>query len=102
MGRTKSAGGLGFRNLLMFNKALLAKQCWRLIQYPHSLISQILKAKYFSNSSFLDSEIGKRPFFIWRSFMAAKDLISHCIIWRIGDETSIKVGETIGCLTLDL
>jgi len=42
----------------MFNKALLAKQCWRLIQYPYSLISQILKAKYFANSSFLDSEIG--------------------------------------------
>lgn len=65
MGMAKSAGGLGFRDLLMFNKALLAKQCWRLIQYPHSLISLILKAKYFSNSYFLDSKIGKRPYFIW-------------------------------------
>jgi len=91
MGRAKSAGGLGFRDLLMFNKSLLAKQCWKLIQHSQSLISQILKAKYFSNSSFLDFEIGKRPSFIWRSFMAAKDLLSHGIIWRIGDGTSIKV-----------
>jgi len=91
MGRAKSVGGLGFRDLLMFNKALLAKQCWRLIQYPHSLISQILKAKYFPNSSLLDSESGKRPSFIWRSFMAAKDLLSHGIIWRIGHGSSIKV-----------
>lgn len=91
MGRSKSAGGLDFSDLTMFNKALLAKQCWRLIQYPHSLIAQILKAKYFPNSTFLDSEIGKRHSFIWRSFMAAKDLISHGIIWRIGDGNSIKV-----------
>jgi hypothetical protein len=93
MGRAKPAGGLGFRDLIIFNKALLAKQCWRLIQYPHSLVSQILKAKYFPNSSLLESEIGKRPFYIWRSFMAAKDIFSHGIIWRIGDGKSIKVWE---------
>jgi putative lipase involved disintegration of autophagic bodies len=91
MGRAKSTGGLGFRDLIIFNKALLAKQCWRLIQYPHSLVCQILKAKYFPNSSLLESEIGKRPSYMWRSFMAAKDIFFHGIIWRIGDGKSIKV-----------
>jgi hypothetical protein len=91
MGKSKSAGGLGFRVLTMFNKALLAKRCWRLIQYPHSLISQIIKAKYYLNSSFFASKLGKRPSFIWRSFMTAKKLLSHRIIWRIGDGNSIKI-----------
>jgi hypothetical protein len=91
MGRAKSAGGLGFRDLLMFNKALLAKQCWRLVQFPHSLSSRILKAKYFPNSSFLASELGKRPSFIWRSFLAAKDLLSSGITWRVGDGKSINI-----------
>jgi hypothetical protein len=91
MGRAKSAGGLGFRDLLMFNKALLAKQCWRLVQFPHSLSSRILKAKYFQNSSFLASELGKRPSFIWRSFLAAKDLLSSGITWRVGDGKSINI-----------
>jgi hypothetical protein len=64
MGRSKTVGGLGFRDLNMFNKALLAKQCWRLIQNPDSLISQIIRAKYYPNSSFLEFELGKRPSFI--------------------------------------
>jgi hypothetical protein len=46
LGFSKSKGGMGFRDLRCFNKALLAKQGWRLIQNPHSLAGSILKAKY--------------------------------------------------------
>jgi len=74
MRRSKSIGGLGFRDLIMFNKALLAKQGWRLIQNPDSLIAQVPRAKYFPRDSFLSSVVGTRPSFVWRSLLFAIDL----------------------------
>ncbi|KAL5571472.1 hypothetical protein UlMin_021069 [Ulmus minor] len=54
----KEKGGLGFQNLEGFNKALLAKQGWRLIRYPDSLVGKVLKACYFPNCSFLEAKVG--------------------------------------------
>jgi hypothetical protein len=58
MGIAKFAGGLGFRDLPMFNKALLAKQVWRIHQNPKSLVARIFKAKYFSKGSVLEASLG--------------------------------------------
>ena len=48
---SKLEGGMGFKNLKLFNQALLAKQCWRLIHHPNTLIGHIFKARYFPGSS---------------------------------------------------
>ncbi|KAF5442763.1 hypothetical protein F2P56_035387 [Juglans regia] len=42
MGKAKSVGGIGFRDLECFNKSMFAKQCWRLIQEPDSLVANKL------------------------------------------------------------
>lgn len=59
--RGKEEGGLGFRDLECFNVALLAKQGWRLMTSPHSLLAHVLKAKYYPNSTFLQARLGSRP-----------------------------------------
>jgi hypothetical protein len=91
LGKSKAIGGLAFRDLRLFNKALLAKLGWRLLNQPSSIIAQILKAKYFPHSSFLDSNLVNRLSFIWRSMFGAKELLKEGLIWRVGDGRSIKV-----------
>jgi hypothetical protein len=53
----KQEGGMGFHDLQLFNKALLSRQRWRLLQHPHSLVFRFLKAKYFPHTSFLEASV---------------------------------------------
>lgn len=57
----KEIGGLGFRKFSQFNIALLAKQGWRLINCPNSLLAKVLKAKYYPQSSFMEARLGNIP-----------------------------------------
>lgn len=91
MGISKSNGGMGFRDLVSFNKALLAKQLWRLLQNPESLAAHILQAKYYPQSSMLETKLGAKPSYMLRSMMGAIEVLRQGLIWRVGDGSDIKV-----------
>lgn len=82
---------MGFRDLEGFNKALLAKQGWLIIQNPSSLVGRVLKSKYFPSFSFMDSKVGNNPSFIWRCIWQGKKIIDLGLIWRACDGRDISV-----------
>jgi len=84
---------MGFRDIQDFNLALLAKQAWRLLLNPHSLFFRVYKSRYFPNYSFMDAELGSNPSYVWRSLLAAKEIICEGSKWGVGD------GRTIGVTT---
>ena len=93
MGRTMEKGGLGFRDLEMFNLSLLAKQGWHLLQTPDSLAATIIREKYYPHGTFLDSNIGHRPSYAWRSIWKAKSFLREGLVWRVGNGHSIRIWE---------
>jgi hypothetical protein len=88
---SKSQGGMGFRDLSCFNKALLAKQVWRLWKSPDSLIGKIMKAKYYSDCTVLEAPLGSKPSFAWRSIQGSCDLLREGLVWRVGNGKSIRI-----------
>ena len=67
--KVKGRGGMGFRDLTCFNQTLVAKQGWRVIHFPKSLMARVLQARYFKNSSFVQAKLGSNPSFIWRRIL---------------------------------
>uniref|UniRef100_A0A803QNQ6 Reverse transcriptase domain-containing protein n=1 Tax=Cannabis sativa TaxID=3483 RepID=A0A803QNQ6_CANSA len=91
---SKFYGGLGFRNIVHHNQAMLAKQAWRILTNPDSLVAQILKAKYFKRNDFLLAATGHTPSFCWRSILWGRDLLTKGLIWKIGDGNLVNTSES--------
>jgi len=90
MMRPKREGGLGFRDIYAFNMAMLAKQCWRLWQFPNSLCARVLKAKYFANTSVLEAKPKAGMSYTWRSVLRGLEVMKQGMLWRIGGRHQLE------------
>ncbi|XP_042974842.1 uncharacterized protein LOC122306478 [Carya illinoinensis] len=83
LGQQKHKGGIVFRNIEYFNLALLAKQGWRILSNPTSLVAQIHKQKYYKDSSYLEAKLGSSPLFIWKSIWKASEIVKDGMSFRV-------------------
>lgn len=84
LGKAKNADGLAFKSLHHFN-------LWHLISNLNSLAAQVLKARYFSQSSFLEAPLGSNPSFTWRSLWMSQEVIRQGSHWRVGSGDAINI-----------
>lgn len=56
--KTLKQGRLGFLEFRNFNLAMLAKQGWRLVTNPHSLMGLVLQARYYPKGEFFTTDLG--------------------------------------------
>ena len=99
MCKSKIRGGLGFRNLQAFNLAMLAKQGWRLVMNPNSLVARIYKAKYSQHGDVFKAKLGSNPSYAWRSIMNRLEVVKRRTQWRVGNGNLIHIWEDKWLLT---
>lgn len=87
----KAEGGLGFRDIQIFNQALLAKQAWRILTVPNCLLARVLKGKYCHNISILEASVPSVCSHGWRSILHGRDLLVGNIGKAIGNGLTTKV-----------
>ncbi|KAG7556714.1 Ribonuclease H domain [Arabidopsis suecica] len=89
----KKEGGLGFKDLHEFNRALLAKQSWRILTNPSCLLARLYKGLYYPNNTYLKAKDGYQASYGWKSVQEGKILLQQGLRARIGNGQSIKIWE---------
>ena len=83
--KNKGDGGMGFRDLHAYHKALLAKQAWIILQNLESLWVKTLKSIYFPNKTFLKAKYSNNSSWLGKSIIKGRDLLKKWIRWEIGN-----------------
>jgi hypothetical protein len=89
----KVFGGMGFKSLKAFNQAVIGKQAWKLITNPDTLITRLLKAKYFLHSDYFGASLGHNPSYVWRGLWIVRGKINQGLHWSIGSGENISVWD---------
>ena len=89
----REEGGIGFRMIHEFNLALLAKQLWRLVQFPYSLVARVLRGRYYRLSSPLRIGAVDKPSYVWTSIIAARKLLLLGIRSKVHSGYEINVWQ---------
>ena len=82
---------MGFKELPIFNDALLAKQTWRLLHNKHSLFYRVFKAKFFPNCTIMEAKEGHGGSYAWKGILKGTEVIQRGAKWRVGNGNSIKL-----------
>jgi len=89
--KPKGEGGLGFRDIHIFNLAMLSKQGWRLIHNPDSLCARVLRAKYFPDGDAMNAKNVRVCSYKWRSILKEIQVLKYGVVWHAGNGRSINI-----------
>ncbi|KAL4339153.1 hypothetical protein GQ457_08G031640 [Hibiscus cannabinus] len=87
----KAAGGMAFKDLHLFNIALLGKQLWCLLSEPGSLLYRTFRAKYFPDGDLLHASVPACSSFSWKGLHHALSRLRDGFFWTLGIDSQIHM-----------
>lgn len=82
---------MGFKDLALFNDALLANQACRMLHNKKSLLFWIFKEKFFPNCSVMEAKAFNSGSYAWNSILKGRDILKKGSLCRVGNGESIKL-----------
>jgi hypothetical protein len=99
MTKAKKDGGVGFRDLHLFNMAMLSRQGWWLLEAPDTLCAQVLKARYYPTTSVLEAQVKEGISYIPGEAFSKEFSSSRKALFGVLDlVTTSRFGKTHGFL----
>ena len=95
--QTRSNGGLGIRKTKTFDRALVAKQFWRIGQNLQSLLAKTLRSTYYPKTDHV-WEIDRVPgnsHKMWKNIWQTKNSSLAQAKWQVGKGDSIGLGDSL-------
>lgn len=77
----KGMKGLRFKDMQLFNIALLGRQLWRLVNNKETLCYHALSSKYFSDGDPFYPKSVDKPSYIWSRLCSAVSALRIGIGW---------------------
>lgn len=80
-----------FKDLALFNDALLAKQAWRLLQNKNSLFYRVFKSKFFPHCSIMEVVDSQSDSYVRKSILKGREVLKEGMKWRVGGGSAIRI-----------
>jgi hypothetical protein len=96
---SKASGGLGVRNLVMFNKALMGKWLWRYAMERDAFWRKVVDVKYGSlRGGWCSKEVGgSYGFGVWKSIRRGWDAFAAHVRYEIGNGSKVLFWHDVWC-----
>ncbi|KAK2362250.1 hypothetical protein QL285_087327 [Trifolium repens] len=91
LSKAKNDGGMSFRGMKEFNKALLGKHFCRLATRESSFLEKIFKSRYHLNGDFMNAKEGYQPSFAWMRILSARVTVNLGGFRRIEEGRSVRI-----------
>ena len=86
--QNKNNGGLGIRNLHLVNKSLIMNAAYNIVTNKNTLLSAVIKAKYYPNSSFWTIPNSTTKSAFWSSVLQVRKDLSSNVHLQLHDGNS--------------